>query len=486
MKKKSVFLLLALFFLIADLSYSLFQYYGEPMDGDMADIILPAPRCEEVLKDPFGWSVLTEQKRYTGPNRYFAHALMSVYFRNVPVLLQKMTTPLDAVYWSCAIFKLFTHLLFLGVLTAYCSSVLKNKNRYWILLLVLLVPLFQTYGYNRSIGLVLHSTTYTFFYSFPLALLLLFFWPFWKKWQDEAYRMSVLQWLSSFVLIIVLSFNGPLINPLVLIICPSVLLYLFIQHWNTKSATENGILKRIQKSIANIPNFFLIPFFFFILASLYSYYIGTFNAEEAAEGTLWERYKRIPFAIYYQFSRKIGFPLLLAVIIVNTLLLKNKKADPVANTLLRHLQWIGGFTLVFILLLPLGGYRSYRPDVLRTDTIMPITIALFYYFATSSAYLWVHFQKKVKQGYGLSIIAVLIIFTIADEPNFHNNQCERQALQLIAEAKSQVIYLEPDCTIMSWDIETGWKGHSKYKGLLLKEWNITEEARLWVQKRKAE
>lgn len=41
-------------------------------------------------------------------------------------------------------------------------------------------------------------------------------------------------------------------------------------------------------------------------------------------------------------------------------------------------KWIGVFSLFYILLLPLGGYRDYRPNVLRHDTILPITLSLIF------------------------------------------------------------------------------------------------------------
>lgn len=481
MKRENIFYLFIGLFILWDIGYSFVQYYGETLDGDMADIILPSPRCEEVLADPFGWSIISEQKKYVGPNRYFAHQLMSSYFKNVPLLLQNVTDPVNSVYLSCAIFKALTHLLLLGMLTLYCCSILKLKENNWIFILALLVPFFQAYGYNRSLGLVMHSTTYTFFYSFPIGLLLLFFWPFWKKVQDMNYRISSIQLILSFVLIVLLSFNGPLINPLVLIICPAILLYQSYKDFDPKS--KNGFFERAATSLRNIPTSIVIPLLVFILLSAYSFYIGTYNSEETVSKSLLERYGQLPAAFYYQLTRKLGFPLLILFLMINTIFLRKYKKNNVAHNLLWLWKWIGLFSLIYIFLLPFGGYRPYRPNILRTDTILPITICLFFFFASSTAFLIQQFQQKQKQVYIASILALLIIFTIADEPNFHKNECERGVLQRLSKTKEDIVNVDPNCTVLSWNISKR-KNSSKYRGMLLKEWKITEEAKLWRQEGK--
>ncbi len=466
MKKKYILFIVAIVFVMADLSYSFVQYYNESMDGDMTDIILPSPRCEDVLNDPFGWTVLSEQKKYVGPNRYFAHQLMSSYFKNAPIALQRFTSPVESVYLSSAIFKLITHLLLLGMISLYCISTLQLKREYWIIPIILLVPLFQTYGYNRSVGLVLHSITYTFFYSFPLALLLIFFWPFWKKLNTIHFRFSIPKLILSCLLVVVLCFNGPLITPLAILLCSGSLLYLF---WN--NFKKKKTLSSILISLKLIPKQIFIPFLFFIVLALYSFYIGTFNAESSHENSLSERYATLPFAFYYQFTRKIGFPLLILFIIINTILLNRAANNATAQKLLRQLKWIVFFSLVFILLLPLGGYRSYRPNVLRTDTIMPIIICLFYYFSASSTLLFSLLQRKQKQFYIGGITILLFIFTIADEPNFHTNDCEKNALIELSKNDKLKTELKANCSIMTWE-KINWKGQYKYNRMLLRDWNI--------------
>ncbi|MFK7808236.1 MAG: hypothetical protein AB8F74_10590 [Saprospiraceae bacterium] len=482
MRKLYYLYLFAMLFLFLDTGYSFLQFLGEPMDGDMADIILPSPRCSEVLDDPFGWSALTEQKTYVGPNRYFAHWLMSAYYKNVPILLQHFMDPMNSIYLATAIFKTATHLLFIWMLVLYSGLTLKLKGRQLLYLAILIIPLLQTYGYNRSMGLMMHSPTYTFFYSFPIALLLLFFFPFWRKLHEENYQISNLWMILCFVLMLVLNFNGPLINPLVLIICPGILLYLF---WsNLKSISEQNLFQNIKTSLLKIPPQILIPFSTFTLLSLYSFYIGTFNIEGITAESLLDRFAKIPLGLFDQLTRKIGFPLLLGFLITNFILIKKTPNNTITKSIIQHGKWISLFSLIYILLLPFGGYRSYRPNILRTDTILPITIALFYLFISSSYLIATLLQKKQKWFYVGTLTTLLLIFTIADEPNFDYNNCERELLTRISETETELTYLPPTCSVLGWRL-AAWSGDTKYNGILLKYWNITEEERRWVQKQKS-
>ena len=85
--------------------YHFAQHYHEPLDGDVADVILPSKRYSEVLTDPFGIQVLLKGKQYAGTNRFFAHQSMRLYMLTVPFGLQYFLDPIESIYWSIAIFK---------------------------------------------------------------------------------------------------------------------------------------------------------------------------------------------------------------------------------------------------------------------------------------------------------------------------------------------------------------------------------------------
>ena len=163
-----------------DLGFSFLQYASHPLDGDLAHIVLPSKGYQAVLDHPFGLPVLFEGERYAAPNRYFAHWFMGAYFKSVPHLLQSFFTPMESVYMACAVLKILIHILLLGLLSRFIGLAFSaTKQQYWLIVL-LLFPLFQANGYTHF-GLIFSSITYTVFYALPLALLLLFFLPFYTS-----------------------------------------------------------------------------------------------------------------------------------------------------------------------------------------------------------------------------------------------------------------------------------------------------------------
>ena len=164
--------------LLADLTYSFLQHYSMPLDGDMAGGIVPAEDVNPVLKDPFGFSVITENAVYPNPNRFFAHWTYFTYFNQVPILLQRFVSPFDSIYLASAIAKILIQLLILTLLAFYLTGRQKIFNADFLIAAILIVPLFQTNGYRSYMGIIDPTITYTFFYALPCAIILLFYLPF--------------------------------------------------------------------------------------------------------------------------------------------------------------------------------------------------------------------------------------------------------------------------------------------------------------------
>src|SRR4051812_36943155 len=93
-------------FVIVDLVYSFILYYQTPLDGDIATIVYPMKEFETMMSDPFGLNVLLHNRSYYGPNRYFAHWTMLLYFKGMPSLVGHFIDPLRSIYFSCAIAKI--------------------------------------------------------------------------------------------------------------------------------------------------------------------------------------------------------------------------------------------------------------------------------------------------------------------------------------------------------------------------------------------
>lgn len=271
-------LIIILILLLADLVYSFFQHLHMPLDGDMAGIILPSEAYTPVMKDPLGMGVLLHDRTYAAPNRFFAHATMMGYFKTVPFFLQHFTSPLNSIYLASALAKTLVQLFILWLLAGYVSGVRRIKSMAFLLSALMVAPLFQTDGYHDLMGIIDQSVTYTFFYALPFGMLLLFFLPF--------YRRYVLKWegpwtwkthIPLLLLIIYLSFNTPIIQGTVLLLCPAVLIYLFIKYY--LSRPEKSLSGKISRSVRHIPFNIRFYFTFFTIICFYSLLIGFNNAE---------------------------------------------------------------------------------------------------------------------------------------------------------------------------------------------------------------
>jgi hypothetical protein len=480
---KSKLILFLFILLVIDAAYSFYQHYQVHLDGDMPANIVPAPACVLVLQDPFGYNALVHHQKYVGPNRFWAHFTQSVYFKKVPILLQSWVKPIDSVYLSCAIAKTLLQLFLIWLLAVFISGVKNIFRKEFIIGAILVTPLFQTFGYNTLMGIIDISTTYTFFYALPIALTMLFLLPFYRAWLNNfEFRLNIISKILLLFLIVVISFNGPLVPGVILIICPWILLNLWYKNYQV--IKSNSFINSFFKAISGIPGYLIVYFSIVIVASLYSLYIGTFNSDQTQWNVpILERYTRIPNGIFDLLSLRIGFPLLLAFIGVNYYFLKKRIHDFEAIRILRLIKWVGLFSLIYILLLPLGGYREYRHDIVRRDTIIPITLALIFIYGLSSYYLLSVFQKRTRNIYVAGLTVFLLIFTIADGPETHsNNVCERQALEKIAKSRNNIVAIDScDCSVVSWVKITDFND-SEYNAEMLRIWGITQEKKLYFQK----
>jgi hypothetical protein len=470
-----------LLFICADLVYSFMQHYHCSLDGDMASIILPGENYRSVMKDPLGLSVLLENKVYASPNRFFAHQTMSGYFKTVPLLLQGVLPPIDSVYAACAFAKTAIQLLILFLFAACITGISNPLKKEFILAAALITPLFQTYGYAGEMGIILHSITYTFFYSLPCALLMLFFLPFFNRYyHNKAARLHPVQYFVLFILVWVLTFNGPVVTGVVTIVCPMVLFYQWLV--NYRAATEGSFSARAWCAVRSIP----FPVLFFgtllILLSGYSLWLGRNSSENLSYTlSLAERYKRIPHGLFEMMTNKLGLPLLILIIVVNMIVVHKVCRRAEQQKLSRLLTGFVLFALSYILLLPLGGYRIYRPDIVRFDTMMPVIIGMVLLYGCTSFFILKNISPKFKKVYASFIIVALFIYTVADAPTFGNNSCERQALTVLSHSEEGIVFLEYDCTVMEWE-----KIHdpqlTRLNSELLQLFGITKKKILYYQR----
>lgn len=472
MRKRIILVALSVF-ILADIGYSFFQFYNTCLDEDIGALCL---RYNELMKDPFGISVITENAFYGGTNRFFVHWLAKEYFTNVPFFFQHFTTPINSVYLSCACLKIATHIFLLWLLASFISGT-KNIFKYnFIIAVVLITPLFQTSGYNMYMGIINKATSYSVFYAFSTGLLLLYYqWFYFHYRQKEGHGLHFSFHIRLALFAIVLAFNGPLIPGMALIV--SLLTFLFF----LKESDDD--LPLIQKIIHVFKTHkaYLLHSTFLCVLCLYSICIGKNNSENFAEpASFLTRYSRIPMGLYYIFTQKPGMWMLLLMLLLNVFFILKLEQNSSSKKIFSVLKWLGLFTLIYILLLPLGGYRGYRPNIIRVDTFLPVILIMVYIFGVTTHYLLLSPAWNYLKAYRVLIIVFLSIFMWADQP-LHETACERDALQKLSQSSEKIVALDNDCRVMTW-MKVYDYHQSELTSEMLYKWGITKEKKLFYLK----
>ncbi|WP_331148412.1 hypothetical protein [Hymenobacter sp.] len=465
-------------FVLLDLGYTFVQAYQLPLEGDLPSIVLPAPDCRQVLQDPFGWGALTRDEVYVAPNRFFAHASMVSYFKSVPFALQRITNPINSIYAACALFAVGVQALLLYILGVYITGTYRlSRFNIW-LAIALLVPLFQISGYNDQMGIIDRAITYTFFYAFPMTLLLLLLLPFYQAaYYGQPLRISWPGRIALVGLMVVLAFNGAIITGVVAVLFFGIALHWIIRQWQSGSGLSVG--QRLIR-LVQVPVLPVVMLGLFTVLCLYSLYIGL-SEKESSEHVLplWDRYARIPSGIAWQF-RKPGLPILIGAALINGFIVRRLvPPSPGRQRVLRIFGWLGLFALVYLLLLPLGGYRQYRPLIIRRDSILPIILGIMFFYGLSSYFLLHQLPALFRRRY-IAWLVVLSSFYLITDTLFltDNNTCERQGLERLAQATEPIVRVSAECAVMSW-----WKinrpEYSETNAQLLEYWGITKGKKLY-------
>lgn len=475
MRKAQIFKILLIIFLVGDLTYSFLQFYRAPLLGDIESGVLPAKDVQEIFNDPTGIKAIITNEKHVNPNRFFAHFFFMEYFRNVPVFLQHFFKPITSVYFSCALAKILVQFFLIYLLSTIISNEKNILNQKFLIVAALISPLFQTYGFWSRMGIIDKSIAYTFFYAVPLLLLVLFIKPFYNKLYNLDNKSFGGKLFYSIPLVFILPLSGPLM-PGAILIFSMLLFFYYILDFKKQNNFSVSPVRSFIKKIPNDILFIIIPV---SLLSLYSLFLGFYDSNYDSESIpLIERYLKLPVGIYSQITHSLGFPLMLAIIGINLFIIRKKFKTKEAEKIIRTVKWIGLFSVIYILLLPLGGYRPYRPNIIRYDTIMPVTICLFFVLGATTYFLY---GKMKSKKYWTFIIVSMLVYTFSDISELDKNKCEIQALNDIANSPDKIVELSNDCNIMSWDRITDYKD-SELKSELLLFWNITDEKKLFYQK----
>ncbi|MGI4862647.1 MAG: hypothetical protein ACRYFZ_01900 [Janthinobacterium lividum] len=464
--------------LLADLAFTYAQNLRLTVDGDLAAIVVPRADYAAVLHDPFGLRVLTTGGWYAAPNRFFSHIMMREYCLGMPRVLHAVASPITSVYAAMALLNVLVQALLLYVLGWYATGTRHLGRVHLWLAMVLMAPFFQMTGYDGQMAIIDNSFTYNFFYAIPVLLLLVLFWPLYRAaWRQEPLHLAWYKLLAMLALIVVLALSGPIVGGAGLVLLAGMGLHVAWGRWQRPAADR----------LRGLPWQGMLLCGWLGLLCLYSLYIGRHNTENITTSmrSLGERYQLVPYGIFDELTSKLGLPLLVLGCLANRLLIR-RLLPPTAEArrIGQVLRWLGWFVLVYVALLPLGGYRVYRPLILRHDSILPITIGLVGFYALSAGYLVRNLRGRSLYCYGVGVVVIAFIFTNADRRinSRHDNTCERQALARLAQAgPAPVVRLPDECPVLSWDPILN-PNESLTNAELLTYWGITSHPTLYYYK----
>lgn len=467
---KRLWFYVALVILLIDVGVSSLQYYNTSIDPDLARIALPYSHYKKVLDDPTGLKTVSIGIPEAGTGRFFAHYTIFQYYRYVPLWLQNFTDAVNSIYLSNTIFMLLVQLLTLYLLALFATNEInpfKTKN---LLCYVILTPLFVYSNENYNvIGLLSRAPAYIFFYLWPQLILFALYIPFFNYLFSENPKGFSLGEGGIMLVVFTYSiFSGNVITPVVMFWSFVIIVAMWYKH--------SGRLK----------NFFA-PFFILaisIVFAVYGFFLSKYNAEfEFNEQFLSvaDRYVKLIKGIVISLFYYYGYSVLLLLTLLNLYYIYKFDMSGYWNKYKWFLLSAVVFCGVYIILLPLGGYRPYRPYILRNDTLLPVTFLTIAIFIHSLYYLIRTVTFTARKNYFGFLIVIWLAYFFSDLKIKRDADCEKQALYKIMSSDQSIIELDTSCLILGEgpyiDAE-----QSRQASALLYRWNIMKEGQLILQK----
>ena len=186
------------------------------------------------------------------------------------------------------------------------------------------------------------------------------------------------------------------------------------------------------------------------------------------------RYKLLPKGFLdCFFNFKTGLLIVLIALSINFYLLKRfQKAE--SKLFINITLFMFSFSMLYMLLLPLGGYRDYRPLILRRDTILPVLVCIHFCWGASTILLLKYFKGNQFYKYASFICLFFLVFSLTDyipikeKTKFY----EKEALSKIASSTEDCVALERNCTVLDWRFTESCDA-STNNAMMLHYWNIT-------------
>lgn len=476
---KNLFRIAVVLYILADLAFVFYLQYHNVIDGDLVEIVLPTALYERVLRSPLGLDVVLHGAKYAGSNGFLGYWFVNKYFHLVPAFFRLFTSPLNSLYMSCALATVIMKLLYTYVLGVMASGEYRPFSKNFLTAAVILAPVIQTGSYRWIMGIVDPMLISMFAYSRCNFLILAFFLPFFlAAFHGKNVRFGPVLYPVMILFGIYNGYNGPLAGPLICIVYALMLAAIWLRNFRANAEYAPG--KRIIASVKQIPGQYIVIGIVTLLASVWCYLVGKGNAESYVQQLpLLARYGRLPRGLWNHFSSK-GLWLLSLLIIVNVGILLKRKDDETARKALSLLSWLLLFSVIYVMMLPLGGYRFYRPNIIRRDIFSPVLVALVGAYGITTYHILRTIAPSYKKYYTGFLVMCLAHYALANTRDIPDNSCERAAIEHIVASKDKIVRLEEQCTIFNWFIVRDYRNSEKITKVM-NLWGIMKEEKYFYQ-----
>jgi hypothetical protein len=351
--------------IVVDLWHTGLWFFKTQIDPDLSRVAGPVKSYAHVLHDPLGLVGLPTRMRYAGAGRFMAHFTTKVWADHVLSLAHHFVSdPVRALYLGLALTAVAVHVGFLvvgcGYLRAYQTMSFKST-----ILCALLLSLFVQLASQRFyVGIIDHSMSYTFAYAIPLLVLAAFFLPVYRSLLLANYVPSIPVAVLLVAVAGYLAFSGPLVQPVV------ALLGVLLVGVHVLRRKRLLVHRRLLPALASLA-----------ILSAWGMFVSQFNSESATSVSISSRYALLRHGLFEVLVRPSSpWPFLLAGLVFLYRFVSGSIQDAANLCLRRHLLVGFGFSAAWLTLLPLGGYRNYRPFILSSVTLLPITLIAVYLF----------------------------------------------------------------------------------------------------------
>jgi len=393
------------------------------IDGDVMNLMVNNYQ-QDILLHKFGIQNIFSDIKYANSNRYISFLCQHIFFvsfDSVYSIFKSFFPKHEFIYIYIAFAKLLVQ-FFISILLCQLISIDKSKICLNFLIITLLV---QHFGFYGQFGIIDHSITYLFFYGITMIGHLSQFIILKKYYKNfnliNATVFLGISWLTVF--------SGSINYAIQLVTIPFLLYYF---------RKEKNILLKTT---------LILSWFFGIL----SYLVNLQNIEgQDSSVTIIMRYGLALKGLFILIFHHIGWAILLLFLYYQFKIYSKNNTLKIDKGIIRS---VIGFILLYLILIPMGGYRPYRPYIIRYDVIIPISLCVFGMIIYLNQFL-----VSIKNYSKILLLFCLILFGFQFYKIDRNaNQEEKKILAEIENSKNLKIKVSKGSKFLAWDKIEPWQ-----------------------------